>query len=355
MTIIDWKEAAPHATLVATLGGHRVWTCPYVLTTDNPRDDPKTCVDFMDTIGRGLRTTLRYGDREDSTVWCKSLAPTRMPGSAVHWQVIATYEPSSLTSKDSDDPLDWRWDISVTSAPVQVAVEKAWNVDPFPLGGAGLGIKRAVDTLGPVHNSAGTVYDPPLMRDITELVLRVTGNLATYSSSVQLAFVNCINDAPIQWSPVMVAKYGFEPATFDQYCVLCSGMSADFMHDASGDYWQHTFEFRLRTRASDGHFQNPQDGFLETVLDRGIARSAKAGDPDGDGGTISALDIEDGMAEAEAIRDSKGGRVPELVLLNGHGQPLQGGDVNVYPPVYFRWRVHPYAYFPALPLPIWTQ
>jgi hypothetical protein len=59
------------------------------------------------------------------------------------------------------------------------------------------------------------------------------------------------------------------------------------------------------------------------------------------------------MAEASAIRDITGERVPEMVLLDGHGQPLRGSDTYTAPPVYFRWRVHPFSYFPGIKLDIW--
>jgi hypothetical protein len=72
------------------------------------------------------------------------------------------------------------------------------------------------------------------------------------------------------------------------------------------------------------------------------------------GGTYSGGDVKAGMAEAEAVRGLDGQRVPEMVLFDGHGQPLQGSDTLSATPVYFRWRVHPYGVFtyPYLPLEI---
>lgn len=361
MAITDWKEAAANATLVASRLGRREWTAPYILTSDNPRDDGQVCVDFMDTIGCGLSMPFRYADREDYGSFCKQITPVRMANSTTQWLVTCSYSPwegdgqdedkETLAGDPAESPLDWRWDISTADASFQVPVEKAWNEDEFPPPDDGLsgGYIRPKGRIGPVHNSAGIVYDPPLMRDITELVVRVTGNLQEWDSSVALAFRNHINNTPIKWSSTLTTYYGFRAAAFAQHCVLCSGHTATYRRSNDISYWSQTWEFRLRTPADD---INPQDGFLETVLDQGYTRLAGIGDPDGRGGTFTSGDLKDGMGIGAAIRDMDGERTHERVCLNGHGQPLQSSSTWTQPPVYFRWRIHPTAYFPGVPLDI---
>lgn len=356
MAIIAWKEAKEHATLTASLGGKQEWSAPYLLTSDNPLDDALTCVEFMHDIGRGLLNSFRYGDREDLSTWCKSVAPTRIPNSVKHWQVICTYSPLDPKDDGQDDdgnptenPLDWRYEISCGTQFFQTPVWQAWNIDPMPTDknmGTG-GYLRPAETLGPIINSAGIVYDPPLLRETPETVLRITGNWPEYWAANLTAYAGCINPDPLRWSDRLRRFYGFRDEIFDSYCVLCAAVTANYRHDNGVDYWQYTYEWRIRTRASD---INPQDGFLETILDRGISRLAKGGSPDGQGGTISPSDIQVGMADAAPIRDVDGERVPEVVLLDGHGQPLQGSSTSAAPPVYFRWRIHPYALFQVLPL-----
>lgn len=364
MAVTSIIETQEHASLVASLGGRHEWTAPYIVTVDNPRDDAQTIVDYLHTIGRGLRTTFRYADREDSTAWCKTVTPTRMPGSLFKWQVVCTYSPAETPQPEegqdpdgnpTDDPLDFRYEISSGVQMYQVPVYKAWNMDVMPKDGTSPGYVRALESLGPVHNSAGIVYDPPLMREVPETVLRVSGNVSHYDQRYGY-LAGTINQYTLHWAQEM-GRYGFLEETMSPCCVLCAGVSADYRHDNGIDYWRYTFEWRIRKRtdASGGNIGlNPQDGFLESVLDRGLTRIANSGAPDGWGGTISPSDIKVGQAEAAAIRDWQGERVPELVLLDGHGRPLQGSNTFTAPPVYFRWRIHPYGYFvyPSIPLKI---
>src|SRR3990172_7303213 len=332
MAIVDWKEAKEHATLTALRGGKREWTAPYILTVDDPRDDAKACVDFMDTIGRGLSSSFRYGDREDAFSFCKQITPTRMPGSALHWQVIcqsSTLDPKDNSDKEDEDsqpaenPVDWRYEISSGTQFFQVPVWKAWNMDPMPVGGAGAGYQRTVNSLGPVHNSAGVVYDPPLTCEVPETVVRLSGNAFEFWAAILTVNAGTINQFAVAWSDRLCEKYGFHAQSFAAHCVLCASATADYRVENGYRFWRYTFEFRLRTPADA---TNPQDGFLESVLDRGLTRIANPGAPDGRGGTYSSGDFKAGMAEAAAVRDIEDRRVPEMVLLDGHGQPLRGSE-----------------------------
>jgi hypothetical protein len=356
MAVIACVEAKDHATLKLSLDGKDEWTAPYLITVDSPRDDAMTVANYLTSIGRGLGTTFVYGDREDPYVVCKTITPTRISNSATHWQAILSYSPMDEEDENnddegnqSDDPEEWRYDISCGIQYYQVPVWKAWNVDQMPYGGAGGGYVRAAESLGPVINSAGIVYDPPLMREIPETVLRVTGNLLDFRGQDLTQFPGHINQFALRWHSKLTGSYNFLAQTFDPYCVLCNGITASFQRAKYYDYWQYTCEIKIRQRADA---LNPQDGFLESVLDRGITRIANSGAPDGAGGTISPSDIETGMAVASPIKDWQGDRVPELMLLDGHGQPLQGCNTVGAPPVYFRWRIHPYADFTDRSFPL---
>lgn len=361
MAIIEWVESASAASLTASRLGRREWSAPYMLISDNDRDDAQVCVDFMDTIGRGLSMPFRYGDREDFGSFCKQIRAVRRAQSTKHWDVTCSYAPWEGDKNDNEQketkegepaesPLDWRWDISLSVQSLQVPVEKAWNMDPFPPndGGSG-GVTRPVYTLGPMHNSAGITYDPPMMRNVNELILRVTANTQEYDSNLATQFVNAINSVQVSWSAVLQTYYGMKADSFPPYCVKCLAAGGVYRRTDNISYWAQTWEFALRERASE---LNPQDGFLETVLDRGFSRIANGAAPDGRGGTISGGDIKTGMAIASPIRDLEGERPPEMVLLNGHGQPLQTTSTWSQNPVWFRWRLDKLAVFQAIPIDI---
>jgi hypothetical protein len=140
---------------------------------------------------------------------------------------------------------------------------------------------------------------------------------------------------------------------FEPFTVKCTGAGATFFRQKNENYWRYTYEFRMRARATA---TNPLDGWLETVLDRGLTRWAGKGADDGFGGSFSlaGTDHEDGMAHAATIRGPLGDRVPELVLLDGHGSPLASDAAAAAEGIYFRWRVNPIEDLRAIPLKIFT-
>jgi hypothetical protein len=71
-------------------------------------------------------------------------------------------------------------------------------------------------------------------------------------------------------------------------------------------------------------------------LDRGVSARAKAGDPDGRGGTYSEGDFPEGSSGQRAILDGQGQPIGEPVLLDGQGKPLRDQSASL-PPVYLKW------------------
>lgn len=358
MAVTSCKEAKEHANLTAGIGNKDEWDAPYIVTVDSARDDGRTIVDYLASIGLDLGSPFAYGDRYETTTVLKSIAPVRRANSLFVWDVTLHYAPLVPPDQEdhedddgnpTDDPVDYRWDISSGTQFFQTPVYQAWNYDPFPDGGVGSGWTRPALTLGPIHNSAGIILDPPLLRETPETVVRITGNHNEFWMTKLWNYVGRLSWEMIGWSEKLVEKYGFHEEWFQPYCVVCSEATAVYRRENGISFWQYTYGFRIRERANS---LNPQDGFLESVLDRGISRLAKGGSPDGAGGTISAGDIEEGMAIASPIKDWQGERVPELIMFDGHGQPLQSSDTNAAPPVYFRWIIHPKADFTFLPLDI---
>jgi len=357
MTVTHIEEASDHAALVAREGNRHEWSCPYKIRVDSARDDGQTIVSYLAGIGRGLGTILIYGDREDPTVRCKSIAPVRDPKSPWHWTATLTYSPldpeepkPDSEGNPSDDPLDWRYDVQSSTQFIQETVWAAWNVDGMPSNGGDLGYQRPAGTLGPVCNSAGVVYDPPLTRDVPMTVLRVTGIMTFYDQDKLDDFAGRINGNTLRWSKRMMKDYGFHKKTHQPYTVRCMGANAAAFWHKDDVYYRYTYEFGIRQRA-DGTVTT--DGWLETVLDRGLSRRAASGDPDGAGGVISPSDLATGMAHVAPILNYRDDPTPELVLLNGNGQPLTG--VAEAAGVFIRWRKDPLADFLDLPLVIFAK
>jgi hypothetical protein len=342
-------ETQEHAQLVAHHNGRKEYQCPYKVTTTRADDDAEDIVEYFDDLGRGLGRTLRYGKRTDASVICTSIAPTRIPQSDRHWNVILTYQPPENDEEPGTDPegnptldpLDRRWQITTGTRNHQVTAWRAWNIDAMPIDGGDSGYQRPLWTLGPVCNSVGTPFDPPLTKSTTETILRITAPMPSFYALYLNHWTNKINSHNHRWSNYLVRYYGFEQQGFERWTVRCESAGANARWFQGMIYYEYSYEFAFRDRANA---LNPQDGWLESVLDRGLARRAAPGDPDGEGGTISQDGWKAGMAVAAAIRDTEGDPVPELVLLDGSGQPL-GEAAASAEGVFIRWRLDPETSF----------
>lgn len=359
MAVISATAAQEHATVSKTRDGGTKYTCPYHVRTDSARDGGDVIVAYFEALGYGLGASLRYADMVDDFAFCDTIAPVRQSRSRTDWLCTLSYSPTDESKEEqhededgnlTEDPLEWRYEISSSTATVQVPVWKAWNIDPFPVAGSTGGYVRGVNTLGPVVNSAGIVLDPPLMKAMPEMVLQVSGNVDRYLRPWVLDYVDAINDTDLKFHPDLVSKYDVEDSLFEPYTVKCSAAGAQYHRQNDTNYWRYSYEFRFRNRASA---DQPVDGWLVSVLDRGLTRSAGPGEDDGFGGSFSQSDDhETGMTHKEPIRGPLGGRVGELVLLDGAGQPLTSSDEDVG--VYFRWRVNHFEHFAAIPLKIFA-
>lgn len=363
MSVVGIKHAQSHATFVADRSGHH-YTAPYIVTTDSARTGPRAIVDYIgNVVGRGISTTFRYADESDVFAFCNAIKPVRRASSQKVWDVTLEYstkkaeDPEQPEWRDEDgkptqDPFRYRGDIKIATQSVQAPVWKAWNVDPF-LGGS---YRRGANVLGAVTNSAGTVLDPPLMQEVPETIISTTSHAAGWDADWALGNVQHINTMTLQYTPYVLSAFNIAQKQFDAYTIRCTGLQGAFQEstDQNGEtvrYWKVTQEFRIRARAD---LINPFDGWLDTVLDRGLSRTADDGDPDGHGGTFSTDDFEAGMSQTVGIRGIDGGRVGEPVLLNGAGQPLKllpGSDADVGG-IYFRWRKQPESTFSNMAWPI---
>jgi hypothetical protein len=217
--------------------------------------------------------------------------------------------------------------------------------------GAPSGIVRAAGSLGPVVNSAGVVFDPPLMVDAYETVFRISGVRQDYWLGYTDGFANHINNRSLMWSDAFRVTYSMADDVFETWTLKVSVAAASFFRQGDQSYWRYNYEIRYREREGIGpdlYPAKPWDGWLAIVIDRGYSRWAGPGADDGFGGSISANDIEDGMAPLAAIRGPMGERLPEPALLDGKGVPLGDG----FEPVELKYRVNPEAELSGIPLNI---
>lgn len=308
------------------LGGSREYTSIHHVYTDDPRDGPAVVL----THGMPWALGDSYiGVGNDSDRDCKlvSLVPNRCPDTRLKWEVVAKWQqlPSDELEglgggrmnnhgDPTDDPLEECDAIDVSYAQFTEPVEKAWYRRGF-VGTAAQ--KRKAGQQYPVGNSALTPYDPPPERDNSRLVLRLTKTMAQFPSAQADAFQDAVNNdkftikKPFQGFTMTFAQYQAKMQNIGGVWQLVNGVSR----------WRVTYEIHKWPRTN---------GWRELVLDRGRLRRMAEGDPNGRGGTISASDIIQGVAQWAPQQDLTGMALPEAVPLDGDGQPIKPGDPEVY-------------------------
>jgi hypothetical protein len=189
---------------------------------------------------------------------------------------------------------------------------------------------QALGNPGAVLNSASVPFDPPLEREHSILILSFKVNVSGipwFFGDDAFRWENRVNSQPFN---VQASNY-FMPVPYisDDYGGAARVASVRPVRKRQGGiiYWEVTTEMEI-----DFIW-----GWRQHVVDRGMQRRACAGDPDGEGGTISQTDIQAGDAAHAPIIGQDGHPLTEPVLLDGNGQPL---DVCNEEPVYLTYRTY---------------
>ncbi len=155
-----------------------------------------------------------------------------------------------------------------------------------------------------IVNSAGETPDPPITKTVSDLVITITKNEATYSPATAMSYKNKLNSDTFM---------GFAAGL-----VKCDDYSGEKMVNESsgGVYWKTLKQFRVRYAAVGG----VNKGWKKRLLDQGFRETDGT---DGDG----KPKYKPILAEADS-----GEKVPvsEPVLLNGSGAKLASGGTPVW-------------------------
>jgi hypothetical protein len=204
------------------------------------------------------------------------------------WHIIADYETPRGAEfdqhKNEPDPFYRKPKISWYTTTIQ---EAAWRTvvdagDGQPTNGK------------LVCNTAKCLFDPPVMRDITILCLRIVRNEPTWNPFTALHYTNALN------SDAFYLDCAAQQAKMDS-------ITAEQAWDNGVDYWEVTYEIHFR-----------EDGWLTQVLNVGFYEDQ--------GTTKNAL---------QPILDKNGERVsePRPLTASGLAMELPGpGNDNWSPP-----------------------
>lgn len=337
----------------ASRDGKNTYSVPVMVEMSDAADGPERVLDYLDRQGLKIGTVYRVGNDHDPFSFCDGLTPKRVANSTTAWQIDATFSPltqdnqnQTPTGEYTEDPELWQWQHSMSYSAWQEPCWKASNVTRFPhpdnADPPADAYDRMAGTEGPVVNSAGIPLDPTLMRDLYDRVWQITCYSREYYASISDAYMGAINAEWLRYHRNLARAYGLRQPRpkWMPYTIKCTNASATWrvatFRRLRIPYWEWNWEFRFRG-----------EKWNEEVLDRGLTVRAPEGAADGVGGQMAA--IPDGAAPSMPVLDGKGRRVPEPVLLNGAGLPLEAGDAAEPTGYFFEWRKDPVVAFSSIP------
>jgi len=326
----------------------REYQIVFQVTVDDKDDGPPTVLQATGLPSTG--STYAMGNETDATAYLYDLSAKRVSGTRLLWHVTAKYkrlsgdddqdEHTDENGEPQDDPLLWHNQIGVTFQKHTIPVDVAWNlIDIGVPGGAPTG-QRPEGRPGPVINSAFTVLDPPLEKEESTMIVRVTKNELTFP---QLAsgFIDTINSDPFTISKI---RYNFFMLFFKNTAKL-AGVDGSFQFENNTVFWKNTYELHVNERSfapaanNAGHPGFEPKGWNEEVLDRGIYGIAVDGLDDGRGGSYTGNPT-GAQTGVQRLQSRGGGSVDEPILLNGRGLPATMTDTNTGDPVYLPYRIY---------------
>jgi len=199
----------------------RVYTAHYRVITDNATTSSKSIEKhFKDTptlpwFGRTWKWTGANGaanDRDPESI-CKKIEVSHQPGSEGIFKVEATYEPvSGKTPKenpdngdgdDTDDPLEWREQMTISYTQITEAVNWAifhgFTTGQFAneLFAGTNGLKRGLSYIP--QNSALVPYDPLPEKEIDLKIIRMVKNIPFFDSNLYDPWISSVNTDPVHF------------------------------------------------------------------------------------------------------------------------------------------------------------
>lgn len=333
-TIIEESQSG-----VQNADGTKEFSAVYQVRTDSAADGPN--IVLAATGLPALYSTYAAGNDTDTSCYCVSLAPSRVAGSRLVWNVQISWKTLDFQGGGSGginvgdnglptaNPLAFADDVEIGYAAYTGPAMRCENVDDIIW--SQIGVARAAGTIGPAVNSALEIFDPPPERDFSRLFFRVTGNRAALPFPAMDSYRDAINND--RWTLIKPAQ-GIN-ITFNEYTCKMRNIGGSWQIQNNTAFWRLTFEWEVKDLDDD------PGGWRYDLLDQGYHYASPAGYPDGLGGTVPAIDVN--SPEIRRAEDYRGNAVGP-VLLDGFGQPLGRNK----PGKYLRYKI--YKELPFQPL-----
>lgn len=289
----------------------RTWN----VITDSDADDEHTIIEYF----RSNRNTVGFvGDKypKDRSCICTSIGPKLVKSSPTRciWNVDQDFEPEDSGSDKQEKP-DSNGNPS-TDPEQWLEIDAGAYTDTVPVYLATY--REGIDALQPgmlvcPMNAAGVPFDPPLEKEITIETLRVSRYTFAWLGKLIRPWVNGVNEKEFTYS---LETY---EDTWAPYTARIRSITGSYKLVNGDFFWKKTSEIHIHP-----------DGWRAIVPNIGTAAAAKAGDPDGKGGTISAAGLKNGVPRLRKMVDANGKSIQNKVFLNSKGQPIGEGEAPTY-------------------------
>lgn len=372
MTVVSVQPRPTKTTTATKTAEGTKYTAVYLVTTDSSADDAQVVAD-ADGLP-ALNSPYAFGNGADDNSFLSSIEPKQL-GHTQKWEVTCTYEPSTSVGPPVTNVMLEEPTIEVGYQQYTRGVESAEFM--FLVQGQNLGGVAALNrrTLGPLQrpiakagdivkpqSSSGEPFSPPLEKDDSRLLVRITRNetslstLLTYKDAINVDFFTIRRTGFLLAVPKRCAK--FQSIQASQKTVVIPrasiqgtafpGMETLGRQFVRVVYWRVSYELSVN-----------QDTWDPQVGDVGFREAVLSGDDDGAQSTINQTEIHPQQPRIPGsleIRDPRGGYFAHPQPLDGHGKlnlTTEGADPNnpaFATPVYSQWRTYPLLPFRALNL-----
>jgi len=318
-------------------GGNVEYTAVYRLITDDPLDQAQAAIAYVKANIADMGDGYDYGNDADTSAILDRITPTREMGASLPWTATLHYATPSgddgggeggggidPDGNPTDNPLDFRDEVSIDSVQYTVPMEKAEYLTGFY---GHIHAKWPPGKIGPVVNSALMPFDPPPEADESRQVVTIKRNRLEFDADD--SYENLVNNS------ALVFEYRGLRKTFEKYTAKIRRVGVSMRRVNQIDF--------LEVNITIDHDRR---GWRFEFLDHGMHANACVHQPNGRGGVIGYDDVIDGQPPVRALVDIDEQPITEPVLLDGNGQPL---DVCAEEdPVYIKYRYHDEVDYKAL-------
>ena len=214
----------------------------------------------------GATTIPDWGTSHPNDPWLRVTRKRATPRSPWLYDVIVTYVRKYAADPSAEPPV-----VTLTSRRSMEDIDRTISGKP-------------------IVNVNGNLFDPPIQREFTDMVLTITRNEANLFPSILAVYRDVLNKESF---------YGFLPGM-----VLCRMPEAASVNNGGAQYWSVRYTFEIRTELTDGNAW----GWHKRVLECGYKVRKPGSDPPE---YVLALDDEKRPVNEPVLLDVDGYEIPK--------------------------------------------